>query len=182
LLTGRADVAVLTNPAASRALTLTPLISEPLVVLSPPQARGTRRFYTLAELAKTPVVITEGIRALLEEQLTRHHTRLNVEAEIDAVEGIRQLLLRGAGATVMPVSTFHDDIRAGRIAAFQIADANLHRMLFLAHPAERRRSAAVEEISQIVTAETNALYDAGIFGLPAGGPAVPAPLSKRKKR
>ena len=58
--------------------------------------------------------------------------------------------------------------RAGRIAAFQIADANVQRMLFLAHPAERRPSAAVDEISQIVSAETNALYDRGVFALPSG--------------
>jgi LysR family nitrogen assimilation transcriptional regulator len=184
LLTGRVDLAVLTNPAASRALTLTPLISEPIVVLSPPQARGTRRFYTLAELTKTPVIITEGIRALVEEQIGRQHTRLNVEVEIDSVEAIRQLLLRGAGVTVMPVSAFHEDIRAGRLAAYQIADANLHRMLFLASPAEGRRSAAIEEVSQIVTAETNALYDQGLFGLPAGIPpaALAAPESAKPSK
>jgi len=111
-----------------------------------------------------------------------------VEVEIDSVEAIRQLLLRGAGVTVMPVSAFHEDIRAGRIAAFRVADANLHRMLFLASPAERRRSAAAEEVSQIVTAETNALYDQGLFGLPAGAPAaVPDPAkpstpARRKSR
>jgi len=184
------DVAVLTNPPASRALAMTPLISEPIVVLAPPQPRGTRRFFTLAELAKTPIIATEAIRAIVEEQLGRSGARLNVEVEIDAVEAIRQLLLRGVGVTVMPVSTFHEDIRAGRIAAYQIADANVHRMLFLAHPAERRRSAAVEEISQIVSAETNALLDLGMFRIPAAshidGPDGSAPhgftTTRRKKR
>ena len=166
LLTGRVDIAVLTNPAASRALTMTPLISEPIVVLARPQPRGTRRFFTLAELAKTPIIVTEAIRAIVEEQLGRSGARLNVDVEIDAVEAIRQLVLRGVGVTVLPVSTFHEDIRAGRIAAYQIADANVHRMLFLAYPAERRRSAAVEEISQIVSAETNVLLDLGLFRIP----------------
>ena len=167
LLTGRVDIAVLTNPAPSRALAMTPLISEPIVVLAPPQPRGTRRFFTLAELTKTPIIATEAIRGIVEEQLGHSGARLNVEAEIDAVEAIRQLLLRGIGASVMPVSTFHEDIRAGRIAAYPIADANVHRMLFLAYPAEGRRSAAVQEISQIVSAETNALLDQGMFRIPA---------------
>ena len=168
LLTGRVDVGVLTNPTPSRALRLTPLISEPMVVLARPQPRGTRRFFTLAELAQTPIIISEGMRALIEEQIARYGARLNVEVEIDALDAIRQLVLRGVATTVMPVSTYHEDILSGRIAAFQIADANVHRMLFLAHPAERRQSAAVEEISQIVSAETNALYDRGIFGVPTG--------------
>lgn len=167
LLTGRVDVAVLTNPAPSRALRLTPLFSEPLVVLSPPLPRGTRRFFTLPELSKTPVIITQAIRSIVDEQISRYGAQLQVEAEIDAVEAVRRLLLRGIGPAVMPVSTFHDDIKAGRISAFQIADANVHRILMLAQQSERRLSAAVEEISQVVTAEMNALFDQGLFSLPS---------------
>lgn len=178
LLTGRVDVGVLTNPTPSRALRFTPLISEPVVVLARPQPRGTRKFFTLAELAKTPIVISEGIRALVEEQIARYGARLNVDIEIDAIDAIRRLVLRGLATTVMPVSTFSDDLRAGQISAFQIADANVHRMLFLAHPAEHRASAAVEEISQIVSAETNALFDQGIFTVPAG-PQVRLPAAAR---
>ncbi len=181
LLTGRVDVAVLTNAPPSRALKLTPLISEPIVVLTPPQTRGGRRFYTLPELAKTPLVATEAIRAIVEEQISRYGGRLNIEAEMDAVEAIRRLLLQGAGASVMPVSTFHDDIRAGRINAFQIADANVHRMLALAHPAERRLPPAVEEISQIVTSETSALFDSGMFSVPPAGPVEPAAPAETRR-
>jgi len=85
LLTGRVDLAVLTNPAASRALRLLPLLSEPIVVLGSPQPRGPRRFYTLPELSKTPVVTTEAIRSIVDEQLARYGARLHVEAEVDAV-------------------------------------------------------------------------------------------------
>ena len=174
LLTGRADLAVLTSPAASRALRLLPIVSEPIVVLTPPAPRGSRRFYTLPELAKTPVVTTEAIRSIVDEQLARYGARLNVEPEVDAVEAIRRLLLRGIGPAVMPLSAFHDDIRAGRIAAFQIADANVHRILMLGLPADRRVPAAVEEVSQIITAETNHLADMGLFSLPAAHVGAPA--------
>ena len=169
LLAGRVDLGLLTNPLPSRALKLTPLLSEPIVVLTPPAARGTRRFYTLPELAKTPVISTEAIRSIVDEQVSRYGARLNIEAEIDAVEAIRRLLLRGLGPAVMPVSTFHDDIRAGAIAAFPIADANVHRILMLVQPAERKPSAAAEAIAHILTAETNALFDAGLFALPTEG-------------
>lgn len=169
LLTGRMDVAVLTNPPPSRALSFTPLISEPIVVLTPPQQRGMRRFYTLAELSRTPVIVSERIRAIVEEQISRHGARLNVAVEVDAIEAIRRLLLRGIGPAVMPVSTFHGDIEAGTISAFQIADVNVNRILVLARPAERHVSAAVEEVAQILTAEVRALHDTGIFGMPAGG-------------
>ncbi len=182
LLTGRVDVAVLTNAPPSRALKLTPLISEPIVVLSPPQSRETRRFYTLPELSKTPIVTSEAIRHIVDEQISRYGWRLNMEAEIDAIEAIRLLLLRGIGTSVMPVSTFHDDIRAGKISAFQIADANVHRTLALAQQTERRLPAAVEEISQIVVSEMNTLFDNGLFSMPAMTPAPPVPVVRVAKR
>lgn len=182
LLTGRVDVAVLTNPPPSRALSFTPLISEPVVVLTPPQQRGMRRFYTLAELSTTPVIVSERIRAIVEEQIGRQGARLNVAVEVDAIEAIRRLLLRGIGPAVMPVSTFHDDIRSGTIAAFQIADVNVSRILVLARPAERHASAAVEEVAQVLTAEVHALHDAGLFGIPAGSAARSARKSTAGRR
>lgn len=166
LLTGRIDVALLTNPSATRALRLTPLISEPIVVLAAPEPKDTRRFYTLAELSKTPVVVTEAIRGIVDDQIGRYGARLNVAFEVNAVEAIGQLLLRGVGPAVMPISTFNVEIAAGRVMAFPIADVNVHRTLMLAHPVERRLSAATEEVSQIVTLEMNALSDQGVFSLP----------------
>lgn len=173
LVAGRVDVGILTSPASSRALKLAPLISEPIVVLEPPKPDRSRRFYTLPELTKTPVISTEAIRSIVDEQLQRYGARLDIEAEIDAVEAIRRLLLRGIAPAVMPVSTFHDDIQAGRIAAFPIADANVHRILVLGQPAERKPSAASEEIAHILSAETNELFEQGLFNLPASGVAPP---------
>jgi LysR family transcriptional regulator, nitrogen assimilation regulatory protein len=166
LLTGRIDVAVLTSPAASRALRLVPLVSEPIVVLSPPQARGSRHLYTLPELTRTPVLTTEAIRSIVDEQLARYGARLSVEAEVDAVEAIRQLLLRGIGPAVMPLSTFHEDIRGGRLRAFQIADANIHRILMLGMQMDQTMAAAVEEVSRAVAAEVRHLEEAGLFSVP----------------
>lgn len=183
LLTGRVDVAVLTNAPPSRALKLTPLISEPIAVLTPPQPRSTRRFYTLAELSRTPIVTSEAIRHIVEEQIGRSGWRLNVEAEIDAIEAIRQLLLRGMGTVIMPVSAFHSDIEAGRVAAFQIADATVHRMLALAYPTERKLPAAIDEISRVVVGEMNALFDAGVFSVPsASAEVLRGKGGKRQKR
>jgi DNA-binding transcriptional LysR family regulator len=94
---------------------------------------------------------------------------------VNAVEAIGQLLLRGVGPAVMPISTFHSEIAAGRIVAFPIADVNVQRSLMLAHPVERRLSAATEEISQIVTMEMNALSDRGVFSLPLSADSRAAP-------
>ncbi len=168
LLTGQIDLAILMNPPASRALTLRPLVSEPIVVLTPPRSGNARGFVTMAELAAMPLIVTAAVRAIIEEQLLRVGLKPNIQFEVGAIEAIRRVLLRGTGVTALPVSVFHEDIRAGRITAHAIADGNFQRMLCLAYPAKYRHTAAVEEISQILVAETNVLADSGAFEIPPG--------------
>jgi hypothetical protein len=49
--------------------------------------------------------------------------------------------------------------------------------------AERRAPAAVDEVAQVLTAETNHLFDMGLFSLPAAAstPRPEAPRTRRKK-
>ena len=96
---------------------------------------------------------------------------------MDSVEAIRRLLISGIGMTIMPVSAFHDEIRAGQLAAYPIEDVNLHRILILARPAAETRSAAIDEVEHIVRGEMADLLQAGFFRMPVGEPAV---LSRRR--
>ncbi|HEX7273473.1 MAG TPA: LysR family transcriptional regulator [Casimicrobiaceae bacterium] len=174
LLTGRLDLAVMTNPPRTTALALTPLCSEPLVVIAPPGVRGTRHAFSLAELSGTPFILTVGLRTLVEQQLASFGVALRAEAEVDSVEAIRRLLVSGVGMTIMPVSAFHEEIRAGQVVAYPVEEANLHRILILARPVAEARSAAIDEIEHIVRAEVADLLQAGFFRMPADEQAAAA--------
>jgi LysR family transcriptional regulator, nitrogen assimilation regulatory protein len=165
LLTGRLDIAVMTNPPRTTALALTPLCSEPLVVVSAPGARGTRHAFSLAELAATPFIMTVGIRTLVEQQLAG--VGLRIEAEVDSVEAIRRLLVSGVGMSIMPVSAFHEEISAGQLVAYPVEGANLHRILILARPSAETASASIGEMEHIVRGEMARLLKAGVFAMPA---------------
>jgi len=167
LLTGRLDLAVMTNPPRTTALSLTPLCSEPLVVIAPPGIRGTRDAFSLAEVASTPFILTVGLRTLAEQQLAAFGVGLKVEAEVDSIEAIRRLLVSGVGMSIMPVSAFHDELHAGQVVAYPIEDANLHRILILARPAAETRSAAIDEIGHIVRGEMAELLQQGFFRMPS---------------
>jgi len=81
LLTGRLQVAVMTNPPRTTSLAMTPLCSEPLAVVARPGGRGTRRAFSLPELRATPFFLTAGIRTLLEQQLEAFGVQLRIAAE-----------------------------------------------------------------------------------------------------
>ena len=128
------------------------------------------------------MVSTEAIRLIADEQLQRYKARVRVEAEIDSVEAIRRLVLRGTSMALMPVSTFHEDVTSGKLTAWPIADANIHRILTLGQQADRRPSAAIDEVAQIMGAEVRALAESGVFSLPGGNNvAVRAPRSKKTR-
>jgi LysR family nitrogen assimilation transcriptional regulator len=167
LLGGRLDLAVMTNPPRSPGVALTPLISEPIVVVAPPQPRGTRLAYSVAELSRLPVIVSAGIRALVDEQLAAFGAQLRVETEADSIEAIRRVLLAGEGASLMPVSAFHAEIAARKLAAWPVEDANLHRLLVLARREGDSRAAAIVEMERLVRAEMTRLTDEGLFKLPA---------------
>lgn len=179
LSSGRLDIAVMTNPAASRDLLLTPLLAEPIVLLRPSKRGRARGVVTLAELARMPLIMTGGLRDIVEEQLARFAAQVTVRAEVDAVEAIRRLLLSGVGATLMPVSVFHDDIAAGRINACAVEGANLHRLLVLATRAGERRTAAVDEVAAIIRAEMERLAAQGVFNLHEAGVRTRAAATRR---
>jgi LysR family nitrogen assimilation transcriptional regulator len=163
LLLGDIDVAVLMNPPAGRTLAVRPLVSEPIVVMMPAERRKAGNLFTLAELARTPLILTTASRELLENRLRRIGAKPIVKIEVGAIETIRRLLMRGIGATVLPISTFREDTLAGRIAAFPIADKSFQRTLYLAYPGEHRSRAALAAISTILAAETSALAELGMF-------------------
>jgi hypothetical protein len=67
----------------------------------------------------------------------------------------------------MPVSTFHADLEARRLAAHPVEDANLHRIVVLARPAGDGRAGASSAIERVVRAEVTRLEQAGLFKVPA---------------
>lgn len=163
LANGLIDVALLTNPPQEKALRMTPVFTEPVVVVMTPQWRGVSRVVTLDELARTPLILTDGIRALVEEQLASHGVCLSVEMEVDAVEAIRRMLLKGyPAASIMPISAFREDVDAGLLLAAPVGGVNLNRTIVMAHRAGDV-SAAVHAMCALLRAEIDALAEGGVF-------------------
>jgi LysR family transcriptional regulator, nitrogen assimilation regulatory protein len=171
MLNGHYDIALLTNPPPSRAFAMVPVLTEPMVVVSGPQRRGIAPALSLDELAATPLMISEGIRVLVEDQLATHGATLRVSMEIDAIEAIRRMVIAGQGSSILPVSAVREDVAAGRISAATVADVELTRSLVLVTMTEERISRSVRAVSGVILAEIESLAQDGMFApLPAQPP------------
>lgn len=130
--TGRVDIGLLHNPEPQPALELTPVLEEPLGLVSPmPKPGGrtgkgagkkvsSRGTATLAELTRLPLILPErshAIRKLLETQAALTGHKLGVALEISSVQSILDLVRAGHGHAVLTPSAL---AASGDAAAFRL--------------------------------------------------------------
>jgi LysR family transcriptional regulator, nitrogen assimilation regulatory protein len=164
---GVIDVAVVTNPGSGRNLLLQPLLSEPFALVSHSSMRvGT--VVTAQQLARIPLLMTNLHRGIVDQQFAAVGKALQVQAEIDSVDSIRELVSRGRWATIMPVSVFKDSQAAAQLVMSEIAGVQLHRQLVLATRLESRPSLALQRVQELVEAEFARLARRGMFSFGEG--------------
>jgi LysR family nitrogen assimilation transcriptional regulator len=160
---GLIDIAIVTNPEPGRALALYPLLGEPFALITNSDW-GLDPVVSLAQLAAIPLVMTNLHRRLVEQQLAPLGARLNLQAEIDSVDTIRELVLQGNWATVLPVSVFNEPHSARTVRLSEISGVQLSRLLVLATRIERTEQPHLWAMGGLVRAECDRLAAAGIFG------------------
>jgi len=133
---------------------------EKIVLLSSTQQFGAKRFCTLEELVKTPLIATREIRTIVNEQISARGKVLDVQWEISSIEGIRRLLLAGTGCALATASTFRDDIAAGQISACPFEDIDLRQTYSLAQLADGV-SPSTQTVVSVIESEMKELTTRG---------------------
>ncbi len=168
---GMVDMAIVTNPEPGRALTLHPLLGEPLALVSHVSLR-LDPVISLSQLARIPLLMTSLHRAIVERQLLPVGGQLNIQSEIDSADSIRELVQHGQWATIMPVSVFKEPLGAKAIRMSEISGVQLNRLLVLATRIERQDVGAQHVVREMVESEFARLVRQGVFSFP--GSAVGA--------
>jgi len=142
LLMGRVDIAVLHNPVASPALTLSPLMEEHLCLIGPSR-RGKARSNApvrMRDLPNYPLIIPSrphAFRMQVDTQLANLGLKANVVLEIDGVPAMLDLVHQGYGHAVLPANRVRADNQLRTFATQPIIEPRLASTLALAIPAQR---------------------------------------------
>jgi len=123
--TGRVDLGLLHNPESQAALEVTPVLDEPLCLVSPSKGGAGRKVSLhdtakMAELTRIPLILPErshALRKLLETQAALAGHKLNVDLEISSVQSILDLVRAGYGHAVLTPSAL---VASGEPAAFRL--------------------------------------------------------------
>lgn len=165
---GVIDMAIVTNPEPGRPLSLYPLLGEPFALVSHPSLK-IRRVVTVRQLAGIPLLMTTLHRGLVDRQLLPLGARLNLRAEIDSVDSIREMVQRGPWATLMPISVFKGPSAAEGVVLSEISGVQLNRLLVLATRIENRGNSPQVALKEIIEAEFARLAREGLFSFSSAG-------------
>lgn len=137
LVAGRADLAILFDPAPSPQIQQDVLVREPLVLVSrrplPPRLR-------LADVAQHRLVMPSAphaLRRLLDEHAGPRGHAMQVVAEVDSVQTVLTLVERGVADAVLPASVPRQAGRQSRLQVAAIHAPVIRNKLVLAVPVAR---------------------------------------------
>lgn len=153
IATGRVDLGLLYNPEAQPSLQITPLLQEPLCLVSAAPVTPRLTPLPLRDLADLPLVLPERqhvIRRLLDSQATLAGLQLSIAWEVSSIAAIIDLVAAGHGHAVLTASAVQASGHADRLAVRTLTDPGLTSVLCLAVPAHKRPSALVRETCRVL--------------------------------
>lgn len=159
---GIVDLAILTNPEPARGLSFHSLLGEPFALISN-ISLGVEPVIPLAQLSRVPVLMTSLHRMLVERQILPLQGQLNVRAEIDSVDAVREMVASGPWATIMPISVFRGRHVPCNIRISQVSGVQLSRQLVLAKRMEKNEALELELVQNLIHAELDRLVRNNAF-------------------
>jgi len=154
VITGEADVGIMSYPPADRALSVVPLREEPMALVCHPNHRlARRRQVTPAELAGEPFVAFDAgltIRKAIDRALRQHNVRVNIVMEFDNIETIKQAIIIAAGISILPRHTVQKEASIRTLAAVDMAIPDLVRPVGIVHRRHKPLTPTAERFVQML--------------------------------
>jgi DNA-binding transcriptional LysR family regulator len=137
VLTGEADIGIMSYPPAERALSVVALREEPMAMVCHPNHRLARRRVVMpTELAGEPFVAFDPdltIRKAIDRALRQHNVRVSIVMEFDNIETIKQAIIIAAGISILPRHTVQKEASIRTLAAVDVAVPGLVRPVGIVH-------------------------------------------------
>jgi LysR family nitrogen assimilation transcriptional regulator len=164
-----ADLAILSLAIPSDAqdypgLVIEPLASEEMVVAE--QAPGPKRCrYDLNQLKSKELVLSGMLAAIVARQLGVGAPSFKYAVEVDSVQAIKTMVLKGQASSILPVSMLINEVKSGLVSASSITARTVHRQIVLAEPSFRQMTQATETLRRVLKQQLEWMSMNGSFSL-----------------
>jgi LysR family transcriptional regulator, nitrogen assimilation regulatory protein len=168
MMSGKIDIGIVHESRQSSSLLLERLLSEALYLVGRPDlglglSRPDTAFgqITLEEALQLPLVLqgqSHGLRRLIDRVVGEAGLSMDVQMEIDAVRTIANLVQHEKLYGILPLGCVIDDLRNGRICAWQISKPALTNVMLLATMPNKPFTPAMREVRKAIQTEIAALH------------------------
>jgi len=159
ITSGRVDVGLAYNPETQAGLEITPLLEEPLGLVSPAakSGRGRARAQPLPmqELSGYPLIVPErahAMRRLLETQAALAGIRLDIAWEVSSIPSIIDLVCAGYGHAVLTPSGVAASARSGELVVRRLVDPTPLSVLCMVGSSHKRPTALARRTIPLLAA------------------------------
>jgi DNA-binding transcriptional LysR family regulator len=154
VLTGEADIGIMSYPPPDRALSVVHLREEPMALVCHPNHRlARRRMVVPAELAGEAFVAFDPgltIRKAIDRALRAHNVRVNIVMEFDNIETIKQAIIIDAGVSILPRHTVQKEASIKTLATVEVAMPDLVRPVGIVHHRQKPLTPTAERFVQML--------------------------------
>lgn len=154
VLEGSADLGLVSYPKKAPNLTAIPWREEPMVLVCPPT-------HPLASRLALPIKELDGqayvhfdknlvVRRRVDRFLREQGVAVDVVAEFDNIENIKQAVSIGAGVAILPEPTVRREVKARSLVGVPLFECRLTRPLAIIHRRDQRISAAARRFIELL--------------------------------
>jgi DNA-binding transcriptional LysR family regulator len=155
VMSGDADVGIMSYPPGDRALSIVTLRSEPMVFVCHPNHRlARRRLVAPAELTGESFVAFDPgltIRRAIDRALRQHNVRVNIVMEFDNIETIKQAITIAAGVSILPRNTVEKELGIRTLAAAALDIPDLVRPVGIIHRRQKPLTPTAARFVELLT-------------------------------
>ena len=167
VLSDQSDLGLMSFVTTGRELTAIPWRSQTMTVACPPTHRFARRASDdggvwPGELAGERFVAFDRelpARRAIDRFLRRHDVEVDIAAEFDNIETIKQAVEEGAGIAILPEPTLRREVQRGTLIEVRflrrVGEPPLVRPLSIVHRRKRRLNPAVTEFIKLLQADAH---------------------------
>jgi DNA-binding transcriptional LysR family regulator len=155
VLSGDADVGIMSYPPSDRALSVVTVRSEPMVFVCHPNHRlARRRLVAPSELNGEDFVAFDPeltIRKAIDRALRQHNVRVTTVMEFDNIETIKQAITIAAGVSILPRHTVQKEVGIRTLAMATLDIPDLVRPVGVIHRRQKPLTATAARFVELLT-------------------------------
>ena len=171
------DMAIMGSPPKGMPLVANSFMSNPLVVIAPPDhplvGRGQIPLHKLLEETFIVRERGSGTRTAIEHFLEQRGQTMNTTMEMSRNEAIKHAVMAGLGLGIVSIHTLEMEFKLERLTVLNVEGFPIHRDWYVVHREGKRFSAAAQAFKEFVLTE-----GAQLITIPQPGDTAPG-KSKR---